>query len=172
MASHPGIARTRVDIPRTRAAGSGGTPPSWLWPSLRSAATIVGVNASTLSRRDVPTTQAGSEQRVAPVTVMELGDHYRRRPIGEVAAELVDVARAGARTPDEVEQVEHQVADYLDRTRAEARANVRAETAGDAWLAEAKLRLSPELFDQVRAVVGGTVVGSVRGVHFDDDEEG
>jgi hypothetical protein len=96
---------------------------------------------------------------------MELGDHYRRRPIGEVAAELVDIARAGARTPDEVEQVEHDLADYLDRTRAEARANALAEITGDAWLSEAQRRLSPELFDQVRAAIDdGSAVGSVRGV--------
>jgi hypothetical protein len=173
MASHLGIAHTRIGVSRTHTAGPAGAPPSWLWPSLRSAASIIGVNASTLSRRDLPTTQAGSEQRVAPVTVMELGDHYRRRPIGEVAAELVDVARAGARTPDEVEQVEHDLADYLDRTRAEARANALAEITGDAWLSEAQRRLSPELFDQVRAAIdGGADVGSVRGVRFDYHEEG
>jgi len=171
MASHPGIAHG-VAVSQGRDALSG-VAPVWLWPSLRSAAAIVGVNASTLSRRDVPTARAGSEQRVAPVAVMELGDHYRRRPIGEVAAELVEVARVGARGLGEVEQVEREVADYLDRTRAEAGAAARAEVSGDSWLEEAQRRLPPELFAEVRsAVADRPSIGSVRGTRFAEDEEG
>lgn len=100
---------------------------------------------------------------------MELGDHYRRRPIGEVAAELVEVARAGARELHEVEQIENVVGDYLARTRAAERADLN----GNAWLAEAKRRLPADLFAEVQsAIANGPQIGSVRGVRFTDDEEG
>jgi hypothetical protein len=80
-------------VPRTA-----GSPPqvsrdelaATAYPSLRQAAELIGVNASTLSRRkDVARVRAGQEVRMPAREVIRLAAVYRRRPLSEVAAALV-----------------------------------------------------------------------------------
>lgn len=67
--------------------------PIEAYPSLRSAAKLVGVTAATLSRRkDVERVRAGREQRIPAAEVVRLAGFYRRRPPSRVAAELVERA--------------------------------------------------------------------------------
>ena len=58
------------------------------YPSLRKAAEILGVNASTLSRRNLDVVEMGAQTRLSARTVMEEAAYFNRRDRNEVAAEL------------------------------------------------------------------------------------
>src|ERR1700752_2560991 len=63
------------------------------YPSLRTAATLIGITASALSRRtDVERVPAGREERIPASEVVRLAGIYRRRAPSRVAAELVERA--------------------------------------------------------------------------------
>ncbi len=67
--------------------------PIEAYPSLRSAAKMIGITSATLSRRkDVERVPAGREQRIPAAEVVRLAGFYRRRPPSRVAAELVERA--------------------------------------------------------------------------------
>lgn len=60
------------------------------WPPLRRAAAMVGVAASSLSRRsDLVCERRGREERVRPAEVLRLARYYNRRSISIVASELL-----------------------------------------------------------------------------------
>lgn len=118
------------------------------WPSQRRAAAVLGVNPSSLSRRDLRQVRRGRELCVAPVVVMRLATYYRNRPLGEVAADLVACALEQT-TPNVVEAIELELDRCLD---------VSAEAVPDdglSWLDEARRQLSPEAYEQVEAVARG-----------------
>jgi hypothetical protein len=78
------------------------------WPPLRQAARMIGVAASSLSRRpDLTCERRGREQRVSPAEVLRLARYYKRRPLGKVASELLDFAYEHA--PDQAAVVDQEI---------------------------------------------------------------
>ena len=99
-------------------------------PNIRAAAQMLGVSASTLSRRpDRTAERRGERDRVlSPAEVLRLASVFRRRSVNDVAQALLDHVSATA--PDEVTRVEeeiegffeaHTVADQRDELRRLAR---------------------------------------------------
>jgi hypothetical protein len=109
------MARTQIiNKPPVRVAPAASAPDAALpvegYPSLRRAAELVGVSASTLSRRDdVLRVAAGRETRVPAAEVMRLAGLYGRRRMSRVAAELVEYAAA----TDTRARIAHEVDDAL-----------------------------------------------------------
>jgi hypothetical protein len=144
------------------------TSPVWLWPSLRQAGRMLRVHAATLSRRGVATEQCGQERRVSPTLVLELGQHYRRRDLGELGGALISYAEDQPHNTDELELLEADIERYFAAVRPERPTNADAQ-----WLAEAERRLPQDVYDRVLEVFKtGERVESFRGVHFDEDDEG
>jgi hypothetical protein len=132
------------------------TPIHLGYPSLRKAAEILGVNASTLSRRDLDVIEMGAQTRLSARTVMEEAAYFNRRDRNEVAAELVELAEEQA--PEVVDAVEAEITDYLqERERAAGPTRPEGE-----WLAEAERFLPHDLFERVRRVYEQAEVGSPR----------
>lgn len=113
------------------------------YPSLRTAARLVGVSASTLSRRsEVAWVQAGQEKRIPAGEVVRLAALYRRRRLSRVAGELVE--RAAPQGPEVQEAVGEEVDVALERYSAP-----RIPQDAEAFLAEAHRRLPKVLAAQV-----------------------
>ena len=112
------------------------------YPTLRQAARMIGVHASSLSRRDLPVQHAGREARLSPRLVLELAAHYRRRDEYEVGGALVDYALAHA--PDRVGEIEAEIEHYFEETSARD-----APLDHENFLAEARRHLPPALYAQV-----------------------
>ncbi len=129
---------------------SGDDPrPIEAYPSLRSAAKLIGVTAATLSRRnDVERVRAGREQRIPAAEVVRLAGFYRRRPPGRVAAELVE--RAIRIDPGLEETIGQEVDAALEQVPV-AQIGVRL----DAFLETAHRLLPAALAKQVEASVHG-----------------
>lgn len=82
------------------------------YPSMRAAAEMVGVAASTLQRRsDITSIPCGRERRLSPTTVLQLTAHYQNRSVLEAAHDLVAYAHAHA--PNLVEVIESEVDEFL-----------------------------------------------------------
>jgi hypothetical protein len=82
---------THRELPPSRASED--VRPVEAYPSLRSAAKLIGVSAATLSRRtDLERVRAGREQRIPAAEVVRLAAFYRRRAPSRVAAQLVQHA--------------------------------------------------------------------------------
>ena len=64
------------------------------WPNQAEAAGILGVHQATLLRLNLklPIVPAGKEKRIAPIGVLAAARHFRRRPLREVAAALIELA--------------------------------------------------------------------------------
>lgn len=119
-------------------------PPGLLaaYPTLRQAARMIGVHASSLSRRELPVEHAGREARLSPRLVLELAAHYRRRDEYEAGGALVDYALAHA--PDHVGEIEAEIERYFEETSDR---DARLDVAG--FLADARRHLPPGLYAQV-----------------------
>lgn len=82
------------------------------FPSLRAAASMVGVNPSSLQRRsDLAPIACGRERRLDPATVLRLTAHYGNRSVMEAAHDLV--AHATEHSPEHLERVEEIVDEFL-----------------------------------------------------------
>ncbi len=82
------------------------------WPTLRTAAMLIGVSPSTLSRRkNLPIENAGHEKRLRPELVLDLARHYRKSVLNEVGAGLIDFAAANA--PEHAAAVEASVEEFF-----------------------------------------------------------
>jgi hypothetical protein len=112
------------------------------YPTLRQAARMIGVNASSLSRRELPVEHAGREARLPPRLVLELAVHYRRRDEYEVGGALVDYALAHA--PDHAEEIEEEIERYFRET---SHRGAPLDTAR--FLEDARRHLPPALYTQV-----------------------
>jgi hypothetical protein len=79
------------------------------YPTLTEAARLLGVSASTLSRRnDVVCERMGErDKRVPAGEVLRLAVVYRKRSLGEVAADLI--GRARERSPRDAEHVQEEI---------------------------------------------------------------
>jgi hypothetical protein len=137
----------------------------WLWPNQNDAAQLLGVSKSTISRQRVDQVSYGQERRMAPTIVLQLADHFGRRPIGEVGAGLVELGRERMRDRDELVVLEEDVARYLSSARKSPHAAV-----DDEWLEEARRRLPADLYEQVMATIPRP--DGFSPVRFDDEDDG
>jgi hypothetical protein len=95
-------------------------------PNIRAAAQMLGVSASTLSRRpDRTAERRGERDRVlSPAEVLRLASVFRRRSVNDVAQALLDHVSATA--PNEVTRVEEEIEDFFEaHTVAEQRDELR-----------------------------------------------
>jgi hypothetical protein len=116
------------------------------YPNIRAAAEILGVSASTLSRRqDVSTERRGERDVVlAPGEVLRLAGIYRKRSLNDVAHDLLEHARPAG--PDEQRRVEEEVEAYFEANTITAQ---REEL-----LRLARRMLPPDLYEQIEASLG------------------
>jgi hypothetical protein len=136
-----------LDRPASRADDHG--RPIEAYPSLRSAAKLIGITAAKLSRRsDVERVQAGREQRIPAAEVVRLAAFYRRRPPSRVAAELME--RAISVDPGLKEIIGDEVDAALEQVPV---AQVGVSIA--AFVEAAQRLLPPVLAEQVDAAVRG-----------------
>ena len=123
------------------------TAPTHLgYPSLRKAAEILGVNVSSLSRRELDVIEMGAQKRLSARTVMDEAGYFNRRDPNEVAAELVELAED--QCPEVVDAIEEEITEHMQRVeRSIIDKRPRVE-----WLAEAESFLPAGLFERVRDV--------------------
>jgi hypothetical protein len=124
------------------------------YPTLTEAAHLLGVSASTLSRRDdlVVERMGERDKRIPAREVMRLAVVYRKRSLGEVAADLI--ARARESSPQHVEHVQGEVERFFEQMEPPV-------LLDGAFLAEAERALPAELYEQVRRVYGASGSGAV-----------
>src|SRR5580704_8348274 len=115
------------------------------YPTLTEAALLLGVSASTLSRRDdlVCERMGDRDKRVPAGEVMRLAAVYRKRSLGEVAADLI--GRALERSPENAEHVHEEVERFFEQSGSPALLERE-------FLAEAERALPTEPYEQVRRV--------------------
>jgi len=115
------------------------------YPTLTEAARLLDVSASTLSRRDdlVVERMGERDKRVPAGEVMRLAAVYRKRSLGEVAADLI--GRARERSPQYVEHVQEEVERFFEQKEP-------LVLSDGAFLAEAERALPADLYEQVRRV--------------------
>lgn len=114
------------------------------YPTLRQAASMIGVSPSALSRhKGLMALRRGSELRIPPVEVMRLVRHYRRRTDYQAGGELIEYATRMA--PDYADAVEVDV-------QAAFRGVPTSPSGPDEFLAEAKRSLPAELYRQILAI--------------------
>jgi hypothetical protein len=96
------------------ARGADSTESLQAYPNIRAAAQILGVSASTLSRRaDRSVERRGERDRVlAPAEVLRLGVIFRKRSLNDVAHDLLEHARAAS--PDEAQRVENEIEAFFE----------------------------------------------------------
>ena len=122
------------------------------YPTLTEAGRLLSVSASTLSRRDDLACERMGERdkRVPAGEVMRLAAIYRKRALGEVAADLI--ARAQEHSPQHAEHVQEEIERFFEQRESPT-------LLDGAFLAEAERALPPELYEEVRRVYhasGGT----------------
>ena len=119
------------------------------YPTLTETARLLGVSASTLSRRDdlVCERMGERDKRIPAGEVMRLAAVYRKRSLGEVAADLIGRAREGS--PRDAEHVQEEIERFFEQSGSPA-------VSEGAFLAEAKRALPAELYEQVRRVYGAS----------------
>lgn len=124
------------------ARGQAVTPVAY--PTLRQAATMLGVAAPTLSRLpDLKYIRAGGrDHRIPAGEVLRLTQHFRRRSLEEVAFQLIDYSKT--HTLGMESAVTAEVDEYLSQS-------YRATPEGslEQFLRDARKLLSPGLFSQV-----------------------
>jgi len=120
--------------------------PLLAYPTLSEAARLLGVSASTLSRReDLICERMGErDKRITASEVMRLAAIYRKRSVGEVAADLIVCARNNS--PAFVEYVQDEIERFFEERTSSS------VTSASAFLAEAKRALPADLYEQVRLV--------------------
>lgn len=118
------------------------------YPSLREAAELIGVSASTLSRRDdLVSLSAGRERRVPAAEVVRLAANYKNVPVSRVAALLIE--RVAREEPEIQEQLEREVDEALEATPP------TYSVSGDlqSFVRDAERHLPADLAAQVKAAV-------------------
>jgi hypothetical protein len=125
------------------------------YPTLSEAAGLLGVSASTLSRRDdLVCERMGERDKRIPVgEVMRLAVVYRKRSLGEVTAGLIAHARESS--PRNAEHVQEEVERFFEQREPSV-------LSDGAFLAKAKRALPAELYEQVRRVYRASGGGAVR----------
>jgi hypothetical protein len=119
--------------------------PLLAYPTLTEVARLLGVSASTLSRRgDLVCERMGKrDKRITATEVMRLAALYRKRSLGEVATGLVHHAHEHA--PQHEGHVREEIERFFEQREP-------AVVSPDQFLAEAERALPVELYEQVRRV--------------------
>lgn len=127
-----------------QARESGETRSLNAFPNIRAAAGMLGVAASTLSRRaDVHVQARGERDRVLLASeVLRLASIFRRRSINDVAQDLLDYA--GKHAPQDAGSVAEEIEQYFE----DAALN---ESAREQFLTLAHRMLSPALCERIEA---------------------
>ncbi|HTZ63254.1 MAG TPA: hypothetical protein VMB51_04055 [Solirubrobacteraceae bacterium] len=114
------------------------------YPNIHAAAGMLGVAASTLSRRpDVHTQARGERDRVLlAAEVLRLASIFRRRSINDVAQALLEYA--GKHAPQEASGVGEEIEHYFEDTGL-------GEGASEQLLTLAHRMLSPALCESIEA---------------------
>ncbi len=129
------------------------------YPTMTEAARLLGVSASTLSRRDdlVVERMGERDKRVPAGEVMRLASVYRKRSLGEVATDLIGRARESS--PQYAEHVQEEVERFFEQREPPV-------LSDGAFLTEAERALPAELYEQVRRVYRASGTGT--GVQYAD----
>lgn len=117
-------------------------PPLVAYPTLSRAAALLAVSPSTLSRREDLEFEAMGERdkRIPGLEVLRLATVFRKRPLQEVAADLVAYAHSHA--PASSAQIEASLTAHVERLEAQL-ARERE------FLAEARRSLPRALYREV-----------------------
>jgi hypothetical protein len=129
------------------------------YPTLSAAAKMLGLAASTLSRRkDVPIEHRGPRDRVLPpAQVLQLGTEYRKRSLNEVALALIAYAREHA--IDEADRVEEEVERFFEDRSSDG-------ASQESFLEQARRYLPDQLYAEVERTLdkgGGRRPGAIVG---------
>jgi len=115
------------------------------YPALTEAAAIIGVSPSTLSRRHPEFEVAGGrDKRLRPRIVLENAAYDRRRPLRDVANDLVVYAQTHA--PEAEPAVTLEVEKALEGLRVPNRLTV------EELLADLRTQVPPELYARIERV--------------------
>ena len=106
---------------------------------------MLGVNASTLSRRGIPVEALGRERRVRPSVLLTEAAYHAKRPLDEVGHDIIEYARHQA--PETVSHVEAEVDSFFEGYHPPAPDRSQ-------WLEDARQFLPPELFERVSTALG------------------
>ena len=119
------------------------TSPLQAYPNIRAAAEMLGVSASTLSRREDAISERRGERDVvlAPAEVLRLGAIYRKRSLNDVAQDLIDHANEAGDV--ERRRVEEEVEAFFEANSVSAQR--------DELLRLARRMLPAELYRQIEA---------------------
>ncbi len=119
------------------------------YPNISSAAKIVGVAASTLSRRDdlVTESRGDRDQVLSPAEVLRLAAIYRERSLNDVAEDLI--GHASGQAPEDVRSVEEAVEAFFEQ-------RVLSAAKQAEFLGQAERLLPPRLYEEVAKVVEET----------------
>jgi hypothetical protein len=127
------------------------------WPGMREVARMLGVSASTLSRRkDLEWVGAGQWMRLRPQKVMQLAQEYKKRVLNEVAADLIDYAHGHA--PEHEREVTQEVDVFLVEAMVQGR-RVRSLAGLDALI---KMRAQDREKDKRSAQAQGAWEAAIR----------
>lgn len=115
------VARNRQSTKRPRSAAAGGGGSLEGYPNLSTAASILGVSVSTLSRRhDLAAHRRGERDLVlSPGEVLRLAVVYRKRSLNDVAQALLQLAQSTS--ADNSREIEAEIESFF-----EARAGISA----------------------------------------------
>ena len=94
--------------------GADSTESLQAYPNIRAAAQMLGISASTLSRRaDRSVERRGERDRVLPAAeVLRLGAVFRKRSLNDVAHDLLEHARTAS--PDEAQRIESEIEAFFE----------------------------------------------------------
>lgn len=128
-------------------------------PNIRAAAKMLGVSASTLSRRqDLASEHRGERDVVlAPAEVLRLGTIYRKRSLNDIARDLLEHARTAG--PDEQRRVEDEIEAFFEASSGSADQREQLVTL-------ARRLLPPDLCEQIETVLeerGGELPDTIQG---------
>jgi len=119
--------------------------PLRVHPNLSTAARMIGVDASTISRRkDLRVESRGDRDKVLrPTEVMRLAAIYRQRSLNDVAQDLIEHARVA--DAEAARAVEAELEGFFERRSAPRRR--------EDFLGLARQLLPAQLYDQVESAV-------------------
>jgi hypothetical protein len=115
-------------------------------PNIRTAAQLLDVSPSTLSRRkDLAAHPRGDRDRVlSPKEVLRLAAIYRKRSLNDVAQDLIDHARQASAT--EAARVEEEVEEFFEQRAV-------SDERRDEFLALARQLLPASLYEEIEATL-------------------
>jgi hypothetical protein len=114
------------------------------YPNISTAARMLGVATSTLSRRGDLASEARGErdQVLAPAEVMRLAAVYRKNSLNDVAHDLIELARESS--AEDAGRVEGEVEAFFERGAVPAERQ-------EEFLATARLLLPAKLYSEVES---------------------